>query len=64
MANLQRDAEYNNSPAESSEKEHDDVVRIERSESLDGLPDPDAGKSPEERAKIVSFAYTVESVQD
>ena len=38
----------------SHDKEHES--RVERSESLDGLPDPDAGKSNEERAKIVTIS--------
>lgn len=54
MAGPQKDAEYNNpSPPSERKESHDQDVRIERSESLDGLPDPDAGKSDEERAKIV-----------
>lgn len=36
---------------------------VERSESLTELHDPDAGKSPEERARIVSCHFTLEVIK-
>ncbi|OCT49698.1 putative transporter [Cladophialophora carrionii] len=50
MSSLPHDVEIQDGDRFSHEK--DQEVRIERSESLDGLPDPDAGKSDEERKKI------------
>jgi hypothetical protein len=51
MASVPADVEGDEKYRPSQEKADD--VRVERSESLDGLPDPDAGKSDEERKKIV-----------
>jgi hypothetical protein len=54
MASLAHDVEVKDGDLPSHEK--DQEIRIERSESLDGLPDPDAGKTDEERKKIVCFS--------
>jgi hypothetical protein len=51
MASATGEAEKGNDFGSTHEKDHE--FRVERSESLDGLPDPDAGKSDEERKKIV-----------
>lgn len=48
MAAHQQDVEVHG-----NEKEEQQDFRVERSESLVSLPDPDAGKSEAERAKIV-----------
>lgn len=50
MASVPKDVENTDSQ---SYREKNEEIRIERSESLDGLPDPDVGKSEAERRKIV-----------
>ena len=52
-------AEDKKSDNHSLSREKSQEICIERSESLDGLPDPDAGKSDEERKKIVWFPVAV-----
>jgi hypothetical protein len=53
MPTHHRDVEVNDNSSTPEEKAEDQDIRIERSESLVSLPDPDAGKSDAERAKIV-----------
>ena len=54
MAAHHRDVEVNHNSNSLDEKVDDGQdIRLERSESLVSLPDPDAGKSDAERAKIV-----------
>lgn len=53
MATRQQHVEVNGNSNSLNEKDEEQDFRVERSESLVSLPDPDAGKSEAERAKIV-----------
>lgn len=53
MPTHHRDVEVNAKSSSPEEKADERDIRVERSESLVSLPDPDAGKSDAERAAIV-----------
>lgn len=50
-----KDSDSGNSPPREDEKVADGDLDTKRQDQLDSLPDPDAGLSDEERAKIVSI---------
>lgn len=61
---IEKTYDFQNSMEQSSENKESHEMRIERSEDIHELPDPDEGKTEEERAAIVSVLWKQEHAPD